>query len=280
MFAPLHGLDRVALPSLLMAARSGFPPDGRLRRIARRLPLVGHYEGRMAELKDELANPELVKAHVIDTVRLLTGAESFVQLRTPVTAPDLATRPEVTRFSVSTALVYVSDQLAQRRPKFAHHPRLEDLRADPAVTSRRADIVFVDPWHMYEDSVAGLDLARSLLAPGGTLIVHDCLPEPKLARGVGLLRLNAWCGDTWLAFAELALTAPAGSSAVIIDADQGIGILRPRPGPDVPLGAAVVADDVAPDNAYGWFRAHIGERIPVIGPEQWRTNPLRWLGRG
>jgi hypothetical protein len=260
-------------------ARSGFPPDGRLRRIARHLPLVGHYERRIAELKDELAHPELVKAHVIDTVRLLTGAVSFVQLRTPVTAPDLATRPEVARFEVSTALIFVADQLAQRKPNFAHLPRIEDLRVDPAVASRRADIVFVDPWHTYEDSVAGLALARSLLAPGGTLIVHDCLPEPKLARGVGLLRFNAWCGDTWKAFAELALTAPAGSSAVLIDADQGIGIVRPAAGPDVALGAPVVADDVGPDEAYGWFRAHIEERIPVIGPEEWRTNPRQWLGR-
>jgi hypothetical protein len=93
--------------------------------------------------------------------------------------------------------------------------------------SDRYDVIFVDPFHTYECSRLDLELALSLLASGGTMVVHDCCPTqrdlttPQFVPG-------EWLGHTYLAFLDLMRERPE-LDYLVVDIDYGCGIVRFRP---------------------------------------------------
>ena len=53
---------------------------------------------------------------------------------------------------------------------------VEKLKADP----NKVDICLVDGWHTYDCAIRDLTCAYELLADGGVLVVHDCLPPTEV----------------------------------------------------------------------------------------------------
>ena len=56
-----------------------------------------------------------------------------------------------------------------------------DLEIDDAIeklekSSYKVDICLVDGWHTYACAIRDLTCAYDILADGGVLVVHDCLP--------------------------------------------------------------------------------------------------------
>ena len=101
-----------------------------------------------------------------------------------------------TRTGVSTiAWLYGLEQTGGRltsididaKPAIDDHPAWTFIQGDdldPAIVSKldRADIVFIDTSHLYEQTVHELNLYRWLVKPGGLMVLHDTeLPVPETA---------------------------------------------------------------------------------------------------
>lgn len=99
----------------------------------------------------------------------------------------------------------------------------EGLFARLLQSGERFELIFVDPDHTYASSSRDLVFALQLLAPGGTIMIHDCNPgSPELARPE--YQTGDWCGVTYAAYLDVAL-GTEGYSYVTVDTDWGCGIL-------------------------------------------------------
>jgi SAM-dependent methyltransferase len=94
------------------------------------------------------------------------------------------------------------------------------------------DIVFVDGLHEAHQVLKDINNALRWLAPNGTIVLHDCnplveissrYPEPVAVEGEEIL---GWNGDTWKAAVSTRLQD--GLEIVIVDVDQGVGLIRRR----------------------------------------------------
>ncbi len=94
---------------------------------------------------------------------------------------------------------------------------------------RHYDVILVDPWHGYDTSLRDIRLAYELLSPGGTMVVHDCLPPREEVAGPEP-KDGDWCGVTYKAFLDFVLGA--GLDYCVVDTDWGCGIVRKPLGPD------------------------------------------------
>jgi 16S rRNA G966 N2-methylase RsmD len=57
------------------------------------------------------------------------------------------------------------------------------------------DIVFVDPWYTYNQSLKDLETALCFVSKSGFIVIHDCCPDK--AELIGEYPKNAcWCGQT------------------------------------------------------------------------------------
>ena len=68
------------------------------------------------------------------------------------------------------------------------------------------DLILVDPFHDYEQSLRDLRAARSLLTAKGTIVVHDCRPPDRELASPEFL-VGAWCGVTYKAYLDFMLEA-------------------------------------------------------------------------
>ena len=86
------------------------------------------------------------------------------------------------------------------------------------------DIILVDPFHEYEPSLRDIAAAFGLLVPGGTIVVHDCLP-PSEALAAPQFIPGLWCGVTYKAYLDF-VTARDDLVYYTVDADYGCGVIR------------------------------------------------------
>jgi hypothetical protein len=100
-----------------------------------------------------------------------------------------------------------------------------------AAENRRFDVMLVDPYHTYEASRRDLEAALTLLAPGGAIVVHDCLP-PSEAIATPEFKRGSWCGVTYKAYLDFVL-AHRATRYVTIDTDFGCGVVR-KSAPSIP----------------------------------------------
>lgn len=84
------------------------------------------------------------------------------------------------------------------------------------------DIVFVDPWHTYEQSFMDLETALKLVSDTGIIVVHDCCPYTEEL--IGPYKKGAWCGQTYEAFVNFRHKHKELESFCIY-ADYGCGLL-------------------------------------------------------
>src|SRR5262249_38161739 len=63
------------------------------------------------------------------------------------------------------------------------------------------DIMLVDPFHEYAQSLRDIAAAFGLIVPGGTIVVHDCLPPNELLATPTYIE-GSWCGVTYKAYLD------------------------------------------------------------------------------
>jgi len=93
-----------------------------------------------------------------------------------------------------------------------------------AAEDRRFDVMLVDPYHTYQASRRDLEAALRLLAPGGAIVVHDCLP-PSEDIATPEFKPGPWCGVTYKAYLDFVL-AHRELRYVTVDTDFGCGVVR------------------------------------------------------
>jgi hypothetical protein len=89
------------------------------------------------------------------------------------------------------------------------------------------DLILVDPWHSYNCSLRDIRLAFSLLGEAGLIVVHDCSP-PRLEVTAPDFRPGEWCGLTYAAFIDFALSEPA-IEFYTVAADYGCAVVKRGP---------------------------------------------------
>jgi hypothetical protein len=88
------------------------------------------------------------------------------------------------------------------------------------------DIVFVDPWHTYHQSLMDLEAALTLVSDKGFIVIHDCCPIS--AEEIGAYKQGPWCGQTYEAFVEFS-NAHKNLEIFCVDSDYGCGIVSMVP---------------------------------------------------
>ena len=89
------------------------------------------------------------------------------------------------------------------------------------------DLVFVDGLHVYRQVLVDVQNALGFLAPGGVVVIHDCLPQSWAAQYPRPLQV-AWNGDVWKAFVEIRTWPHVDSATCMIDHGLGIVVARPN----------------------------------------------------
>lgn len=102
---------------------------------------------------------------------------------------------------------------------FAEHRR-EDLFG-----ARAVELTFIDGLHLFEAALDDFIGAEAWSAPGGTIVLHDCLPvAPVAARRERATRF--WVGDTWKAAWALARHRPDLQIRTVLTPPSGLVIVR------------------------------------------------------
>lgn len=103
------------------------------------------------------------------------------------------------------------------------------------VLAEGADVVFIDGLHTYAQTLRDIQNALKHLAPGGIVLVHDCLPASGLEATVAASHAEArrindpgwdgmWTGDTWKAIVA-ARSGHAPGESCVLHCDHGVGVI-------------------------------------------------------
>lgn len=146
------------------------------------------------------------------------------------------------------------------------------------------NLIFVDPYHLYETSLRDISEAFKLLNPGGAIVVHDCLPDSAdIATPYAPPEGDAWCGVTYKAFLDFVLSQ--NLDYLTVDTDYGCGIITKTETPvashALPPAELVDAwratgDDF--DAAYRLFEQHRSELLRLQDVGTFVQN--MWFGAG
>ena len=140
------------------------------------------------------------KADLINELALIRGYRSYLEICTPTTGMlygDIdRTRYTCHRLMYRYPAGFVARliYLATFKDTLPIDFRTSDLDIAECVQAIQArglkyDVILVDPFHEYAESIRDLGVAVDLLNPGGTIIVHDCYPRDGALAPVHLLNV-------------------------------------------------------------------------------------------
>jgi hypothetical protein len=152
-------------------------------------------------------------------------------------------------------------------------------------SGQRYDICLVDGYHTYACSQRDLSEAFGLLADGGALVVHDCLPIDAAVASPHWIP-DRWCGVTYKAFLDF-VARRSDIDYYTVDTDFGCGVVvkdrrwwatagrlaqrgRRRLSPDararIIRGWLETGDDLA--RAFDYFERHKATLLQLISVDQ------------
>src|SRR5262245_54234090 len=161
--------------------------------------------------------PAWNKVDVIHHVAETRGHRTYLEISTPTTGGFFGL-VDRSRFDRCLRLMYrCPDDFADglridfRTPGLDITPCLAELRRQHV----GIDLVFVDAWHEYETAARDLREGFALLSDGGTLVVHDCLPE-SADRATETVTADCWWGVSYRAYIDF-VTARTGLDYCTVD---------------------------------------------------------------
>ncbi len=236
----------------------------------------------MAEQSEaEVGYPMTVrKWDVIDSLRREHGLQSAVLIVTPTAGSDMEGRPETDLFATATTLTYAADP---------HRREIEGADAFPTLATvgewctkhqPEADLVFIDCWHTYEDSLCTLELALAMLPRGGFIVIHDCdPPNLEIAGSPKASCLEAWCGETWRAFIDVTASLPARTEWFVVESDYGIGVIKVAPSRarwrrlrGRRIAARKRLSPAGDQAGWDWFMEHRAETLHPLPIAEWQLR--------
>lgn len=88
----------------------------------------------------------------------------------------------------------------------------------------RFDVAFIDGMHTHEQSLKDVENCLKFVSQGGVILMHDCNPLSEKAASPDPLPKGTWNGGVWKTI--VALRTRVDLEAFVLDADQGVGIIR------------------------------------------------------
>src|SRR5262245_42066400 len=174
----------------------------------------------------ELDRPSnFAKTDLVDFIARRLGLVNYLELCTQTTG-NFYHHINHSRFNVTRRLMYncpmnFDDGLPIdfRIVDFDITHAIDQLKT----SANQTDIFLVDSWHTYECTFRDLTSAYDLLADGGVLVVHDCLP-PNESLASPEPKPGEWCGLSYKAFLDFVLSR-VSLDYCTIDVDYGCGII-------------------------------------------------------
>ena len=224
------------------------------------------------------------KYDIINGLAREFGFRRYLEICTPTTGRKYQ--------FIDTALFDVSDRLMYRCSDDFTDGADITFR-DPADTSLalmrhldatlaadvRYDVILVDPYHGYRESMLDLCAAMCLLQPNGVLVVHDCNPtdaetvQPHFREG-------DWCGVTYQAFIDFVLGVGCAGYCTV-DVDYGCGVVfnvnarvpaawrDARPSERLILDWTACADDDV--RRFAFFEQHRATLLNLVTAERFQA---------
>ncbi len=151
---------------------------------------------------------------------MLDRYKDFISLTTPITGNAVIKGLNISQLSRGIFLTYsVQDDV---------YPRLSEI-AELKISDNGAEeifnMAFIDSWHTYESILEALRLIENKMIDNSFIFVHDCFP-PNLELISESFIPGPWCGVTFAAFRDYAVSS-GRDWATVVD-DYGLGILGPR----------------------------------------------------
>ena len=87
------------------------------------------------------------------------------------------------------------------------------------------DIIFIDGLHEADQVARDIENSIDILAPNGTVLVHDCDPDSEAGAQKERNGVTRWYGDVYLAWMEFRCTRPH-LSMICLDMDCGLGVIQ------------------------------------------------------
>ena len=121
----------------------------------------------------------------------------------------------------------------------------------------KIDICLVDGWHTYDCASRDLSCAYELLADGGALVVHDCLPPNEVIASPTWVPGHDWCGVSYRSYVDFVLSR-SDLDYCTVDIDYGCGIIFKN-------RSITITDDALlspePKLVTDWFAVHSDDQI-------------------
>jgi hypothetical protein len=124
--------------------------------------------------------------------------------------------------------------------------------------NQKFDIIFIDGLHHAEQVY--LDICNSVKAlnEGGTIVLHDLLPENEAMQAVPRIQ-NIWTGDCWKGYVQWRKENWGKHRSFVINTDFGVGIIKLKP-----TAAKCNIPDVTLNwNNFAMFKERFLSLIPV-----------------
>jgi hypothetical protein len=137
--------------------------------------------------------------------------------------------PGLKGIDVSKAALFVSLRYSRPEQGLSQFSTVDQLDDQLKKIGLTFDVVFVDPFHTFQDSTSLLKVALKYARPSTLLFVHDCMPF-----GASLSQemvTPKWAGVTYAAFRQC--VDSLHRDWFVVDSDFGIGVI----GPMVPDGS-------------------------------------------
>ena len=146
-----------------------------------------------------------------------------------------------------------------------------DAFFESLAAGQQFDVVFIDGLHHAEQVLRDAENALNRLAPGGAVVLHDCNPHSEIMQRVPRAQ-EEWTGDCWKAL--VALRQRPDVDAFVVNADYGIGVVRPKVGA-TPLQLST------PELTYAELERDRKRLLGLTAPERWieRLGPPYALGK-
>jgi hypothetical protein len=137
----------------------------------------------------------------------------------------------------------------------------------------RIDICLVDGWHTYDCAIRDLTCAYDLLADGGVLVVHDCLPPTELIASPMWVP-GLWCGVSYRAYLDFVFTR-SDLDYCTVNLDFGCGIIFKNRTTHIMEDAS--SSIRKPKLVADWFTVHKDDKIAFQFFMQNYTQLLRLI---
>jgi len=125
------------------------------------------------------------------------------------------------------------------------------------------DLIFIDGLHLTEQVDKDIENSFKHLADGGTVVMHDCLPEQEANQFRNPV-ISQWTGDVWKSVVKLR-SSRDDISVDVVDTDWGCGILKKSS--NVQLSNVDLSS-----LSWDWFVSNYRDVVNVISVEEFNKK--------